>query len=127
MRGYQPGRLFTGYTMHELSLATSVRDIVEDAARENGANKIKEVNIVVGDFSSVAIDALQFAMEVVKKGSLFEEANINIRPEKAVLHCDDCNSDSDMQDYLMKCGKCGSGAVRVISGDRMYVESIDVE
>ncbi len=113
--------------MHELSLAESVRDIVENAARENGANRVREVNLVVGDFSSVAIDSLQFAMEVVKKGSVFEDAKINIRSEKTVLQCSECGSESDMQDYIMKCGKCGSGAVRVVSGDRMFVESIDVE
>ena len=127
MREYLPDRQYTGCTMHELSLATSVRDIVENAARENNAVTVKEVNLVVGDFSSVAVDSLQFAMDIVKKGSVFENAKINIRSAKAVLLCSECNSESDMADYILKCGKCGSGAVKVISGDRMYVESIDVE
>lgn len=44
----------------------SVKEIVEDAAKSNGS-KVNEVNIVVGSFSSVVADALEFAMEVAKK------------------------------------------------------------
>ncbi|HOP62305.1 MAG TPA: hydrogenase maturation nickel metallochaperone HypA [Spirochaetota bacterium] len=113
--------------MHELSLAMNVREIVEDAAKNNGSSKVNEVNIVVGSFSSVVADALDFAMEIAKKGSVFENAKINIRTEKAMLNCSECGKDSEMEDYLMRCGHCGSGAVRVITGDRMYVESIDIE
>ncbi len=127
MRGYQPGRLFTGYTMHELSLAMSVKEIVEDAAKSNGSSKVNEVNIVVGSFSSVVADALEFAMEVAKKGSVFENAKINIRTEKAVVNCSECGKDSEMEDYNFRCGNCGSGAVRIITCDSMYVESIDIE
>ncbi|HOP30969.1 MAG TPA: hydrogenase maturation nickel metallochaperone HypA [Spirochaetota bacterium] len=113
--------------MHELSLAMSVRDIVEEAAKSNGSAKVNEVNIVVGSFSSVVPDALEFAMEVAKKGTVFENARINIRTEKAVVNCSECGKDTEIEDYIFKCGSCGSGAVRVITGDRMYVESIDIE
>jgi len=115
------------FTMHELGLAMNVREIVEGAAKENGATKIKEVNIVVGEFSSVAIDALEFAMEVAKKDSMFEDAKINIKSTKTILLCSDCGKESVMADFIFKCNSCGSGAVKVISGDRMYVDSIDIE
>lgn len=113
--------------MHELSLAMSVRDIVEDAAKQNGAKKVNEVNIIVGEFSSVSADALEFAMEVAKKGSVFESAKINIKSAKTILICSDCNSETAMDDYIFKCGSCGSASVRILSGDRMYVDSIDIE
>lgn len=105
----------------------NVREIVEDAAKSNGSTKVNEVNIVVGNFSSVVADALEFAMEVAKKGSVFESAKINIRTEIAVVTCSECGKETPVEDYVFRCGSCGSGAVRVISGDRMYVESIDIE
>lgn len=120
-------RLFTGFTMHELGLAMNVREIVEDAAAQNGSSKVNVVNIVVGEFSSVSIDALDFAMEVAKKGSCFEDAEIKIRSVQTVFVCEECKAESIMEDYVFKCSSCGSGAVRIISGDRMYVESIDIE
>jgi len=113
--------------MHELSLAMSVREIVEDAAKSNGSSMVNEVNIVVGNFSSVVAEALEFAMEVAKKDSIFENARINIRTEKALVLCSECGRESEMADYILRCGICGSGAVKVVSGDRMYVESIDIE
>jgi len=127
MLGYPPDRLFTGCIMHELSLAMSVKDIVEEAAKSNGSTKVNEVNIVVGSFSSVVPDALEFALEVAKKGTIFENARINIRTEKAVVNCSECGKDTEIEEFNFKCSSCGSGAVRVITGDRMYVESIDIE
>lgn len=127
MRGYLPDRQFTEFTMHELSLAMSVREIVEDAAEKNGSKKVNEVNIIVGEFSSVSVDALEFAMEVAKKGSVLENSKINIKSAKTILTCSQCNSETTMEDYIFKCSACGSTSVRIISGDRMYVESIDIE
>jgi len=126
-QGYPPDRQFTGPTMHELSLAMSVREIVEDAATKNGSKKVNEVNIVVGEFSSVSTDALEFALEVVKKNSIFENAKINIRSAKTILLCGQCNGETAMEDYIFKCGLCGSTSVKILSGDRMYVDSIDIE
>jgi hydrogenase nickel incorporation protein HypA/HybF len=115
------------FTMHEIGLAMSVKDIVEGAAKENGAVKIKEVNIVVGEFSSVAIDALEFAMEVVKKDSMFEDAKINIKSTKTILLCSECGKETAMEDFIFKCNSCGGASVKIIAGDRMYVDSIDVD
>ncbi|MCL1865360.1 MAG: hydrogenase maturation nickel metallochaperone HypA [Spirochaetes bacterium] len=115
------------FTMHELGLAMNVKEIVEGAAKDNGAAKIKEINIVVGEFSSVAIEALEFAMEVVKKDSLFHDAKINIKSTKTILLCSECGKETVMKDFIFKCNSCGSGAVRIIAGDRMYVDSIDIE
>jgi hydrogenase nickel incorporation protein HypA/HybF len=113
--------------MHELSLAMNVKEIVEEAAQQNGATKVNRINLAVGEFSSVSIDALEFAMEVVKKDSIFENAAIVIRSEKTILECAECGSNTVMADYIFVCAECGSGAVRIVSGDRMYVESIDIE
>ena len=113
--------------MHELSLAMNVREIVEEAAQQNGATKVNAVNITISEFSSVSVDALEFAMEVAKKDSVFENAAIVIRSEKTILKCAACGADTVMSDYVFVCGKCSSGAVSIVSGDRMYVESIDIE
>lgn len=113
--------------MHELSLAMSVKEIVETAARENCAKSVKEITIVVGKFSSVAPDAMSFAMDVAKKNSVFEEAEIIIKEIDTVLSCSKCGEESVMENFEFRCGSCGSGNVQIISGDRMYVESIDID
>lgn len=105
----------------------SVREIVEDAAQQNGAARVNAVNIVVGEFSSVSVEALEFAMEVAKKGSVFEDGRILIRQIKTILKCSSCGEETAMEDFIFSCGKCKSGAVKIVSGDRMYVESIDIE
>jgi len=113
--------------MHELSLAMSVREIVEDAARENCAKAVKEITIVVGKFSSVVPEAMGFAMEVAKKNTVFEDAEIVIKEIDTILSCSKCGEESVMENFQFICGACGSGEVEIISGDRMYVESIDID
>jgi hydrogenase nickel incorporation protein HypA/HybF len=127
MPEYLPDRQFMEFTMHELGLAMNVREIVENAAKENGASKIREVNIVVGEFSSVAIEALEFSMDVVKRDSMLEGAKINIKSTKSILLCSECGKESVMEDFIFKCSLCGSSSVKMIAGDRMYVDSIDIE
>ncbi len=113
--------------MHELSLAMSVREIVETAAKENCASAVKEVTIVVGKFSSVVPDAMAFAMEVAKRNTVFENAEIVIKEIDTILSCGECGQETVMEDFEFRCRACGSGVVQIVSGDRMYVESIDID
>ncbi len=112
--------------MHELSLALGVREIVEQAARENGASSVREVVIAVGKFSSVVPQSMSFAMDTVKKKTVFENAEIIIKEIDVTLRCKDCGEESLMKKIDFSCALCGSPEVEIISGDRMFVESIDI-
>ena len=64
--------------MHELSLAEGVREIVDETARSNGAARVTAVRLEIGRLAQVEIDALRFAFEVVKRGSLADAARLEI-------------------------------------------------
>ena len=58
--------------MHEMALAESVREIVEETARSSGARRVTAVRLEIGKLAQVEIEAMRFAFEVVKRGSLAE-------------------------------------------------------
>ena len=64
--------------MHEMSLAESVREIVDETARANGARRVAAVRLEIGKLAQVEIDAMRFAFEVVKRGSLADTARLDI-------------------------------------------------
>ncbi len=44
-----------------------------------------------------------------------------------ILTCSDCGKETVMKDYMFRCSHCDSVNVAITAGDRMYVESIDIE
>lgn len=53
--------------MHELSLAQSVVEIVEEAARREGAARVASVRLELGELSHVEPESLAFAFEVAAR------------------------------------------------------------
>jgi len=62
--------------MHEMSLAESVREIVDETARANGARRVAAVRLEIGALAQVEVEAMRFAFDVVKRGSLADGARL---------------------------------------------------
>ncbi|MEO1132693.1 MAG: hydrogenase maturation nickel metallochaperone HypA [Cyanobacteria bacterium J06639_1] len=62
--------------MHEVSVMESVSEIAIARAREVGAPHIHQLQLEVGEFSGVVVDALEFAFDVVVAGTMLEDAGL---------------------------------------------------
>ncbi|PXV65664.1 hydrogenase/urease nickel incorporation metallochaperone HypA [Sinimarinibacterium flocculans] len=56
--------------MHELSLASGVLTLVDDALRGQGRVRLERVVLEVGSLAGVEIAALRFALESLAPGSV---------------------------------------------------------
>jgi Zn finger protein HypA/HybF involved in hydrogenase expression len=56
--------------MHEMAICESIRQIMEDQAREAGFARVERVRLAIGALSGVEIAALQFGFDVVMRGSV---------------------------------------------------------
>lgn len=56
--------------MHEMALTESIVDIASDAAKKQGAEKVRRVFVEVGTLSHVEPDALQFCFAAVSAGTI---------------------------------------------------------
>jgi hydrogenase nickel incorporation protein HypA/HybF len=113
--------------MHELSITTGLLDLALKHANEAGATRINQLNLVIGQLSSVVDDSVQFYWDIVSKGTIAEGARLEFRRVPGVLRCWDCTAEFTLngRDYL--CPECGSARVTIVAGDDFQLESIEVD
>jgi hydrogenase nickel incorporation protein HypA/HybF len=113
--------------MHEMSLAESVREIVQDTATANGATRVKVVRLEIGKLAQVEIESMRFAFDVVKRGSLAESATLEIVEADGSAWCMACSTAVVITQRGEACPQCGSYQLQVTGGDRMRVMDIEIE
>ncbi|MCC6609033.1 MAG: hydrogenase maturation nickel metallochaperone HypA [Burkholderiales bacterium] len=113
--------------MHEMALAESVIQIVEEAARKNAAAAVRAVRLEVGRLSHVEPDALRFAFDVVKRNGLAHGARLEIVATGGSAWCMKCSRGVALARLGDACPRCGSYQLQVTAGDEMRVKEIEID
>ena len=113
--------------MHEMSLAESVLQIIEDTARQQGFTRVKTVWLEVGQLACVEMESLRFSFEQVTNGSIAEQARLEIAEIKGRGRCSQCGSEVLLPVLFEPCPECGNYQVKVTDGDQMRVRELEVE
>ncbi len=110
--------------MHELSVTQNILDI---ALKNAGSRKVKQINLVIGQYSSMVDDSVQFYWDLISKNTQAEEAILNFERIRGEMTCQICRHVFYPNDQAFECPVCGSPSVRISKGEEFRVESIDVE
>lgn len=113
--------------MHELSLAESIVELIEDAARREGFVRAKTVFMEIGGLSCVAPDALRVALDHAAQDTCLEGARLEIRCIAAEGECPACCMKVAMETSWDVCPQCGAHPLKVLHGMEMRVVELDVE
>jgi hydrogenase nickel incorporation protein HypA/HybF len=113
--------------MHELSIAQSIVEIIEQHVPENRRPDVRAVSVEVGDFSGVVPDTLLFAFEAIVSGTLLESARLDIRRVPVVLRCSDCGAEVEGPAPVFACTGCGGSRLRMISGSELQVREVELD
>ena len=112
--------------MHELPITQRIIDISSDAARERGAGKVTEIQLVVGDASGYMADSIQLYFDLISAGSLCEGACLTFEFVKSMLKCESCGRLFERKPFDFSCPCGGQGRPTEI-GREFYVKAIEVE
>ena len=112
--------------MHEMALAQSMLEIVEQTARDNGAARVTLVCIEIGALSHVEPEALRFCFDVVTRESIADGARLEIRTTPGEAWCMPCGMSVPLPRLGEACPHCGSSQLTVSNGDAMRVREIEV-
>ena len=112
--------------MHEMALAESVREIVEDVARRNAARRVDVVRVELGALSCVEPNALRFCFDATMRGSLGEGAELEIVTTPGEAWCMPCGRTVALARIGDACPECGSYQLAVSRGDAMRVVDIEI-
>ncbi|MBT9130161.1 MAG: hydrogenase nickel incorporation protein HypA [candidate division WS2 bacterium] len=107
--------------MHELSLA---REILEICFHESMEKKIKQLNLRIGELSSVSPESLLFYLENISENSCLQGAKIKYEIIEASLSCDECDVNFKSDDWI--CPYCGRTIIEYGPGRELEIESIEL-
>jgi hydrogenase nickel incorporation protein HypA/HybF len=110
--------------MHELSVTQSILDI---ALKNAGTRKIKQINLVIGQFSSIVDDSVQFYWDFVSKETTAEGSTLHFERIPGEMTCQQCGRVFRPVSDTFDCPSCSSPFVKITKGEEFQVESIDVE
>ncbi len=112
--------------MHEMALAASMRDIVEDVARSNGAARVNVVRVQLGALACVEPAALRFCFDASMQGGVAEGARLEIEVTPGTAWCMPCGKTVPLAQRGEACPSCGSYQLQVSGGDEMRVLDIEI-
>jgi hydrogenase nickel incorporation protein HypA/HybF len=107
--------------VHELSIAGAV---IDTAVKHAAGRRVTVVTVRAGALRQVVPDSLEFYFGIVARGSVCEDARLEIEVVPARLRCCGREWEVDFPDF--RCPAC-LGAASVVAGDELEVESIEVE
>ena len=113
--------------MHEMSLAESMLQLIEDAAHQQGFTRVKTVWLEIGQLACVEKEAMRFCFDAVMRDSIAQHAKLEIIETAGQGWCEQCVSAVPLAALYEACQKCGNYALRVTGGDAMRVKELEVE
>lgn len=123
-------RMFKSYweiTMHELSIAEGIIEVVERTAQQNGVARVKKVRIAVGELAGVDIPSLRFAWDSVTKMGVAQGAELEIERPLGQAWCMDCSVAVPLKKFGDPCPHCGGFHLTPTGGRDMRVLELIAE
>ena len=114
--------------MHELSIAQGIIDVVTTKAAECQATRVKEVRLLIGEASGVALDPLTFCFEMLAgMDPVLSGAHLSIQSLPHRARCRNCAREFNIPEFVARCPECAGWDTEVISGNELQVLEMEFE
>ena len=112
--------------MHELAIAQSILNIVEETVRKNNATEVTELELEIGIFAGIEYESLEFALKVVSNNSILTNASIVVIKPKGKANCFECGLTFELDNLFDPCPACNSYKYNITEGKKLRVKSLVV-
>lgn len=113
--------------MHEMGIVASILEASTETARREGATKITEIKISVGELAEVVDFALDFAFESLTPGTMAEGAKLTVNHIGARSRCPECDIEFDHGRFDVTCPQCESFICELLAGRELRIDSIEID
>ena len=113
--------------MHEVAIMTEALRMAEDAAKSAGASRVLKIRLRIGSLSGVVPDALSFAFDVAREGTLAADATLEIERVPAVCWCETCRAEFDAPDFFNECPRCHNLSGDLRRGRELDIAAVELE
>lgn len=112
--------------MHEMALCESILQIMEDEAKKQNFSRVNLVRLEIGALSHVEPEAMRFCFDAVTRGSLANDARLEILRPPGEAYCIDCEERVEVTTRFDPCPKCNGHKLQVVGGDEMRIKDMEV-
>ena len=110
--------------MHELSIVQSMMKIVEEYSK---GKEVTKVVVKIGKMSGIEPYFLKESFDFFKENSVCKNAELEIIECDVKIKCNNCGKESIIKDFDFSCPYCKSLKTKIISGEEMHIEYIEVK
>ncbi len=112
--------------MHEYPITLKIIDLAASHAKNAGAERVKAVHLVVGDYSGFVGESVRLYFDNIAQGTPCEGATLTIRRVEPRLLCRSCGELFKKVLFSFQCPVCGGEGGPSSVGKEFYIESIEV-
>ncbi len=112
--------------MHEVSLMQDTLILAEQRAKAAHAERIHKLSMRVGALSGVVPESLEFAFELLAKGTMAEGATLSVERVPIVCFCPACEREFPAQDLYCECPGCHQVSLEVRQGRELELAFLEV-
>ena len=112
--------------MHEYPITQRIIEVACEHAKKNEIDKIKQINLVVGDYSGYVASSIELYFDIIAEGTACADSKLNIVRIKPKLKCDSCGEIFERALYSFECPLCNGQGSPTEIGHEFFIKSIEV-
>ena len=112
--------------MHEMSIAQSIVEIVEDVRREHGDPRVEKVFVTIGKLVGIVPDSLEFSFQAITAGTRLDGAELVIEKVPIRARCRGCDHTFEVESFVFRCERCEGTSLEIVAGNELVVREIEV-
>ncbi|MBU1223851.1 MAG: hydrogenase maturation nickel metallochaperone HypA [Gammaproteobacteria bacterium] len=113
--------------MHELAVAQALVEQVDAVIDQHNATQASRIRVRIGPLAGIVPELLASAFPLAAAGSRMEHAELDLVDAPIQVRCQACGAETDAAMNRLICGACGDWHTRIISGDELLLESVELE
>jgi len=113
--------------MHELSIAMSILESLQEEVTIRGCGQVDAVHIRVGGLSGVVPQALASAYELAAEETPFARSRLVIEEVPVVIFCRTCGGERQIESPgWFCCPECKTPSAEIVSGHELEISALEL-
>ncbi|MBW1932045.1 hydrogenase maturation nickel metallochaperone HypA [candidate division Kazan bacterium] len=113
--------------MHELTIAQSILNIINEELLVNNLSKVIKISIRIGRLTAIEPESLKFCFEIITKNTKAEGSVLEIDYVPIRCKCSNCQIVFTVDELDFICPKCMGSNLKIISGNELQVVGLEAE
>jgi hydrogenase nickel incorporation protein HypA/HybF len=114
--------------MHELSIAMSILDGVEEEMQHHAGARVEAVHVRIGPLSGVVKESLVSAYELAREQTPFASSYLIFEDVPIVVFCPKCRTERPVNSIQhFRCAECDTPVSEILCGRELELAALELE